>query len=75
MKIVGVKDVTQMMCLDTDQVYNLAKRCIDLLLRHVHALCPPEPKAAYGGNFVHRVDGEDLVDESGLLQLGEQLGD
>ena len=53
MKIVGVKDVTQMMCLDTDQVHNLAKGCIDLLLRYIHSLCPPEPKATDGSNFIH----------------------
>ena len=53
MKIVGVKDVAEMMRLDTDQVYNLAKRCIDLLLRYVHALCPPEPEATYGSNLIH----------------------
>ena len=66
-KIVRVEDVTQMMCLDTDQVHNLTKGCIDLLLRHIHSLCSPEPKATDGSYFIHWVDGEHLVDESGLL--------
>ena len=52
----------------------MSKSCIDLLLRYVYALCPAKPEAADSGNLVDRVDGEDFIDEGGLLELGEEFG-
>ena len=67
MKIVRVEDVTQMMCLDTDQVHNLAKGCIDLLLRYINTLGASKSEPTNCSYLIDCINGKHLIDEGRLL--------
>ena len=75
MQVVLVEHITKVMSLHAQQVDNLAERGIDLFCGHINPLRASQSEPTDGCNLILRIDREHLVDESRLLQFGQQLLD
>ena len=67
MQIVPIKDIAEMMSLNTEEVNHLTKGRIDLICWHVYPLRSTKSKAADGSYLVYRLDRKHFVDKRGLL--------
>ena len=61
------------MSLDTQEIDNLTKSCIDLILWNVNTLCSSESKSTDCRYFIDSIDWKDFVYKSRLLQSCQQF--